>query len=209
MKKRAGLILAGGLSLIGRTGYAAPTTAGRITMRHVGKPIFNVTVPDNLGRPPTSSDVKIDGNADGRSADEVVSLVKNRLRGSFAPANKTFLENTIRNTYRSQALGVWNAMVDQSPTNLFLKNLGADAKISVLGTVSSVKPTIYQVDQGGTTSFYARGDSGNLEPLAKQPYPVIMRTGVDLTGGQVAPSYPHWNAPALAKPVGATITEGK
>lgn len=118
-----------------------------------------------------------------------------------------------KDNHKAFTLAVGNLFAQGSPHATFAKSLGAD-KLTLLGTMSALNPTILVAEKAGETSYYARGASGRYEPIATPKYPVIMRAKIRLeTGAANDPGqgvrvfYPAWSAKVLAGPT-TVITEG-
>lgn len=181
-------------------GYVAapgfdPPTAGRLS------------VPDNLGRPPTSADVTVEAGFDGRSPDEVLTIVRGRLTNVVDASNVRFVAQTIKDNHKAFTLAVGNVFAQGSPHAAFARSLGAD-KLTMLGTMSALNPTVLVADKAGAKSYYARGASGRYELIAAPRYPVIMRAGVQLEPQGVRVFYPAWSAKVLTGPTTVIIEGG-
>jgi hypothetical protein len=181
-------------------GFDAPTLA-------------KISVPSNLGRPPTSNDVTVEAGFDGKAAAEAAILVRGRLTNTVDASNESFVKRTIADNHKAFTLAVGNLFADGSPHATFAKGLGAD-KLTLLGTMSAVHPTILVAEKAGATAYYARGASGRYEPIDPPKYPVIMRARIRLaTGAASDPGqgvrvfYPAWSAKVLTGPT-TTIIEG-
>jgi hypothetical protein len=181
-------------------GFDAPTLA-------------KISVPPNLGRPPTSNDVTVDAGFDGKPAAEAATLVRGRLTNTVDASNEGFVKRTISDNHKAFTLAVGNLFAQGSPHATFAKELGAD-KLTLLGTMSALRPTILAAEKAGVTTYYARGASGRYEPIDAPKYPVIMRARIRLETGAVNDPgqgvrvfYPAWSAKVLTGPT-TTITEG-
>jgi len=172
-------------------------------------PALRLSVPDNLGHPPTSADVVVEAGFDGKTPDEVVAIVRGRITNVVDPSNERFVEATIRDNHKAFTLAVNNMFAPGSPHAAFASALGATS-LTMLGTMSSVTPTILRAETNGTTTYYARGGSGRYEALATPPkYPVIMRAKLSLGGpGGVRVFYPAWSAKVLAGPTASIVESG-
>ena len=174
-------------------GFDAPTLA-------------KISVPPNLGRPPTSNDVTVEAGFDGKPAAEAAMLVRARLTNVVDSSNERFVGQTIKDNHKAFSLGIGNLFAQGSPHATFAKSLGAD-KLTLLGTMSSVRPTILLAEKAGTKAYYARGASGRYEPIETPKYPVIMRANIRLATGAtddpgqgVRVFYPAWSAKVLTGP---------
>ncbi len=175
--------------------------------------LAKISVPSNLGRPPTSNDVTVEAGFDGKLAAEAAILVRGRLTNTVDSTNETFVKRTIADNHKAFTLAVGNFFAQGSPHATFAKALGAD-KLTLLGTMSAVRPTILVAEKAGATTYYARGASGRYEPIDPPKYPVIMRARIRLeTGAAGDPGqgvrvfYPAWSAKVLTGPT-TTIIEG-
>jgi hypothetical protein len=166
-----------------------------------------LSVPDDLGRPPTSADVTVEAGFDGKSPDEVLALVRGRLTNTVDTSNERFVAQTIRDTHKAFTIAVGNLFASGSPPAAFVRSLGAD-KLVMLGTMSALHPTIIVAEKAGVTSYYARGASGGYEPIAPPHYPIIMRCGVALEPQGVRVFYPPWSAKVLSGPTTVIIEPG-
>ncbi len=168
--------------------------------------LARISVPDNLGRPPTASDVVVEAGFDGKPAAEAAALVRARLTNTVAEAHEDFVNQTIKDNHKAFTLAVGNLFARNSPHATFAQSLAADS-LTVLGTMSAVKPTILVAEKSGTKTYYARGASGGYEPIFVPSYPVIMRAkirlataAVDDPGDGVRIFYPAWSAKAVGGP---------
>jgi len=175
--------------------------------------LAKIAVPSNLGRPPTSADVTVEAGFDGKPAAEAASLVRSRLTNTVDSSNERFVLQTIKDNHKAFTLAVGNLFAQGSPHATFVKSLGAE-KLTLLGTMSSLNPTIILAEKAGTKSYYARGAGGRYESIPTPKYPVIMRAKIRLeTGATADPGqgvrvfYPAWSAKQLIGPT-TTIIEG-
>lgn len=175
--------------------------------------LAKISVPSNLGRPPTSNDVTVEAGFDGKAAAEAAILVRGRLTNTVDSSNEGFVKRTIADNHKAFTLAVGNFFAQGSPHATFAKALGAD-KLTLLGTMSAVRPTILVAEKAGTTTYYARGAGGGYERIDAPKYPVIMRARIRLeTGAAADPGqgvrvfYPAWSAKVLTGPT-TTIIEG-
>jgi len=169
-------------------------------------PAYRITIPDNLGRPPTTADVTVEAGFDGKSPDEVATIVRGRLTNTVDSSNERFVGETIRSTHKAFTLAVSNLFAPGSPHAEFARSLRAD-ELTMLGTVSAIRTTILVAEKGGVTTYYARGTNGRYEPIAAPKYPVLMRAKVQLEPAGVRVFYPAWSAKVLTGPT-TVITEG-
>jgi hypothetical protein len=172
-----------------------------------------IVVPPNLGRPPTSADVSIEAGFDGKSPDEVAVIVRGRLTNTVDNTNESFVKRTIAENHKTFTLAANNFFVGTSPHAIFARALGAD-RLTLVGTMSSVNPTILVAEKAGVTQYYTRGASGRYESIPTPKYPVIMRARIRVQtflpndpGPGIRITYPAWSAKVLTGPT-TTIIEG-
>ena len=166
-----------------------------------------LSVPDHLPHPPTANDVTVVAGFDGLAPDAASAIVRSRLTNTVDPSNERFTNDTIRATHKAFTIALGNLFAQGSPHAVFVKNLGAD-QLTLIGTMSAVKPTILVAVKGGATTYYARGDSGGYEAIDTPKYPIIMRSKVQLDPQGVRLFYPAWSAKVLEKPTGTVIEGG-
>lgn len=166
-----------------------------------------LTVPDNLGRPPTSNDVTVEAGLDGLSPDAVAKVVRSRITHTVHSSNEHFVADTARMSHKAFTIAVGNLFATNSPHATFVQGLGADS-VTMLGTASIVMPTILVATKGGQTTYYARNEqTGRYGPVPVPKYPVLMRARVRLVPAGVRVFYPAWSASVLTGPT-TVITEG-
>ncbi len=172
-----------------------------------------ISIPPNLGHPPTSSDVTVEAGFDGKPVVEAAQLVRSRLTNTVYRENEQFVARTIAENHKAFSLAVGNLFAADSPHARFAKSLQAET-LTLLGTMSVIHPTILVAETAGAKSYYARGASGGYEAIPVPKYPVMMRaklrleTGVEGDPGQgVRVFYPAWSAKVLRGPA-VVITEG-
>lgn len=162
-------------------------------------PAPRLTVPENLGRPPTSNDVTVEAGHDGISPDEAYVVSRGRATHVVAAENERFLKQTFVETHKAFTIALNNLFVASSPTRAFFAGLGADA-ITVVGNLSAVDPVSVLVEKGGQTTMYRKGASSTYVPSTGPRYAVVMRARVQLEPVGVRVFYPAWSAPQLASP---------
>ncbi len=164
-----------------------------------------LSIPDATPRP-RESDITVEAGFDGLAPDAAVALVRSRLTNVVDPRNESFVETTVRRNHKAFTIAAWNLLGRDTPPAVFARNLRAE-KLTLLGTMSAVKPTILLAETGTQKTYYARGDSGAYERLATAPtYPVIMRVGLRLAPLGIRVFYPDWSATVLEHET-ATIVE--
>lgn len=176
--------------------------------------LAKISVPPNLGRPPTSNDVTVEAGFDGKPAAEAGVIVRNRLTNTVDASNERFVGKTIADNHKAFTLAIGNLFAQGSPHATFAKGLAAD-ELTLLGTMSALNPTILVAKKAGVTSYYARGTSGRYEAIAQPKYPVIMRAKIRLeTGAADDPGqgvrvfYPAWSAKVLTGPTSVIVEPG-
>lgn len=171
------------------------------------KPLANITLPPNLGRPPRASDLIITKGFDGKTPQQAVDAILSSLQTPLAAQNKAMVTQTANDRFRDFNTAMNNCFTPNSPNNTFLKSLG-DKQISLVGTMSMSQPTAYKaVDpKTGDTKYYARDWSGNFAELSKPPQNVVMEARLRLDPPGLAMTYPKWSSPSLSGPL-STITE--
>jgi hypothetical protein len=175
--------------------------------------LAKIAIPPNLGRPPTANDVTVEAGFDGKSPAEVAVIVRGRLTNTVDSSNESFVHRTIVDNHKAFTLAANNFFAAVSGHAIFALALKAD-RLTLLGTMSSVMPTILMAEKAGVTSYYARGASGRYEPIAQPKYPVIMRARIRIyaglpndPGAGIRITYPAWSAKVLSGPT-TTIIEG-
>ena len=175
-------------------------------------PTFVLDIPDSANLPgipslpPSIASVTVKQGLDGRTPDETIELVKSKIGNPIAAQNSSFVSTTIKTTQKFFTIAVNNIFVTGSPPSKFVNGLG-DAKITVLGTMSSVHPTVLRVETAGAPPQHFVWEQGTYAPFPNMRYPVIMECKIRLAPQGVMLHYPSWSAPVLSGPTG-TITEG-
>jgi hypothetical protein len=180
------------------------------------EPLVALKIPEGLGRRPTANDVIVEAGFDKKTPDEVVTIVRGRLRNAVHRQNEAFTRTTILETHKAFTLAINNLWASGSPHAIFAFRLQAD-QLVVLGTVSALTPIYLMAVKNGVTTYYRRGDAGTYEETPKPTYPILMRAKVRLggrdpagmpTGWGVRVFYPSWKATVLSKARQVTITYG-
>jgi hypothetical protein len=170
-------------------------------------PKANITLPPNLGRPPTTKDLIIKKGFDGKTQAQAVESIMKGLTSKLDPRNEKFVRETAAVRFRDFNVAMSNSFVPNSPNNSLLKNLG-NQQLSLLGTMSSLQPAVYKAvnPQTGVTKYYAKDWTGNYGELPKPPVNVVMEARLRLDPPGLVMSYPKWKNGALSGPT-STITE--
>jgi hypothetical protein len=165
------------------------------------------------GMAPTADNVQVNKGFDGKTPNEAFAIVKSHILNKVAPQNDTFVETTIKTNHKAFTLAVGNLFAQASPYVAWLDTLDAD-RITMLGTISAVNPTVIMVEKAGKpTAYFARGDSNAYESFdwPHYKYPILMRARIrrtsDPAGQGVRIYYPPLVAKVLVNPIGAVITE--
>jgi hypothetical protein len=167
-----------------------------------------LSVPDNLGRPPTSNDVTVEAGFDGRSPEEALTLVRGRLTNTVHSSNDRFVSQTIKDTHKAFTIALGNFFAANSPHAQTARNLNADS-LTLIGTMSALRPTFLIAEKAGRNTYYARGASGRYEPIERPTYQVIMRSRIQLEPQGVRVFYPAWSAKVLTGPTSVVIEGGQ
>jgi hypothetical protein len=178
----------------GDDGLIAPTLA-------------DIEIPPNLGRPPTSADVKVLHGFDGKTPDEVAALVRADITNAVDPSNESFVHRTAVQTFTLFTIAVNNVFVAGSPPATFVAGLvHGGARLTMLGTPSWDDPTVLMAETAGAAPrYYALAEHGVYQPMPSMPYPVLMQTPLRLDPAGVRVTYPAWSAPVLAGPTSVVI----
>lgn len=167
--------------------------------------LAQIEVPDVLlGTPITIDTVRVEAGFDGLSPDDVRRLVRARVPNNIHRENEQFLQTTIVTTHKSFTLGVGNLFAPNAPFASWLRNLGAE-KITMLGTMSAIHPTVLLTEKAGVKSYWVRNAQG-YEPIdwARYHYPIIMRAHIrletDPAGQGVRIYYPACPLKVLEQP---------
>jgi hypothetical protein len=176
--------------------------------------LAKIAVPSGLGRPPTANDVTVEAGFDGKPTADALALVRSRLTNTVDQSNDRFVAETLRENHKAFTIAVGNLFAVGSPHAAFAKSLAAE-KLTLLGTMSALNPTILAAEKSGATSYYARGAAGAYEAIVTPKYPVIMRARIRLESGApddagqgVRVFYPAWSAKVLSRPSGAVVEGG-
>jgi hypothetical protein len=200
----------------GKAAFTALKTYGIQNGYDFSAPTKSVlNIPDNLGRPPTSNDVTVLKGFDGLSPAEVELVVRSKLLTSVHPSNQRFLADTILQSHKAFTIAIGNFLIANAPPERFLRQQAPGTKATLLGTASSLNPTILELELNGTKRYFMRSQTGgSYEPIDPRlltatgiRYPVLMRCGIRLIPQGVRVEYPTWKADVLSSPT-ATIIEG-
>ena len=164
-----------------------------------------MTLPPNLGRPPTSKDLIIKKGFDGLTPDQGVAKIMGNLTSKLYGPNEAFVKQTASNAFRAFNVAMNNTIVPNSPNNAFVKSLG-NQHVSLLATMS--EKTVYKAvnPADGSTKYYAKDWTGNFEEMAKPPSFVVMEARIRVDPPGLVMKYPKWKHDGLSGPT-STITE--
>jgi hypothetical protein len=176
--------------------------------------LAKISVPSNLGRPPTSNDVTVEAGFDGKPAAEAAVIIRGRLTNTVDSSNEGFITRTIKDNHKACTIATGNYFVPGSPHARFVetaKTLGA-VRFTLLCTVSAVNPTILLAETAaGVKTYWVKGANG-FETLVAPKYPVTIRTQLRFpTGAASDPGqgvrvfYPAWSAKVLTGPTSVII----
>jgi len=158
-------------------------------------------VPDNLGRPPTSADVRVVKGFDGRTADEAYAIVRGRAAQFIHPQNERLLRQTFDGSHKAFTIALGNFFAEGSPPMRFLKGLGA-VKANVLGLLRQLTPVALEVTFADGRVAYYMNNTGSYEQVEKPTQQVIMRSPVSLAPAGVRVFYPLFRQSNLSAPTG-------
>jgi hypothetical protein len=173
------------------------------------KPTYDIVIPDNLGRPPRTTDVTIKKGFDGRSPDQVVDLVKSNLDNALHPSNRGLIDRMVRDNHRSFTIAVSNMFVANSPPNRFVTQLAQRNVVTVQMTMSAVNPVVIMAKGPGPerAKYYVKGPNGDYVQVPRPKYPVVAESKIRFSPEpSLTMDYPKWKTPALAGPL-STIEE--
>lgn len=172
--------------------YAAPTP--------------NISLPPNLGRPPTAKDLVIKRTFDGLTPEAARDTIVQNCKTKVAPENQKLVSTTAADRVRDMQTALNNVFTENTPNRRFLESFGKDAQVAVLGTMSSMNPITYEVKLPRQEPQYFQRDwSGRFNPVKRPPL-VVMEAKVRLNPMGIAMQYPAWQNKPLSGPL-TTITE--
>ena len=193
----------------GSRGGMLTTKVNTIASSAYKAPTFSMTIPDNLGRAPTISDVTIGKGLDGRTPAQALAQVRSKMTTPVASQNSALVDNTILGTHKAFTVAVNNAFTSGSPANKMLSGPWAGSQVSVLGVMSQVHPTVImaKAPTDKVARYYVPNASGSYDELPTLPYAVIMKARLqDGAKGGVRLNYMTWGNKALGGPL-STVTE--
>ena len=187
-----------------------PTVAGLVTPGPRLKllpPRPDIRLPPKLGRPPTTNDLIIVRTFDGLTPQAAAGKISAAFQGTIAPQNQNLVDTTINARVRDMQVALNNVFTPGTPNRKFLEGL-LPGEITLLGSLSSSNPIVYQVTQPGQDpKFFTRNWSGGFTDMAKPPIQVVMEARINLEPRGLRMTYLPWANKGLAGPI-TTITEG-
>lgn len=179
-----------------------PISAGQLPL-----PIPDIQLPDKLGRAPTANDLIINRTFDGLTLQAAVQKIKANFQGTVSPHYTPLVDETLNARVRNMQAVLNNVFTPKTPNNRCLTEL-LPADITILSSLSSLAPVVYQVRQlNQEPKNYILGRSGVFEELAQLPKNIVMQAKVTLEPVGLLMTYPAWNNRSLSEPGGAVITE--
>lgn len=163
-------------------------------------------VPDNLGRPPTSADVRVVKGFDGRTPDEAYAIVRSRAAQFIHPQNERLLRETFDISHKAFNVALGNFFAEGSPPMRFLKGLGP-VKANLLGLLRQLTPVALEITLPDGRVEYYMNTTGTYQKVTKPTQQVIMRSAVSLDPPGVRVFYPQYRQSNLTAPT-STVVEG-
>jgi hypothetical protein len=169
-----------------------------------------ITIPDDLGHPPTSSDVTVAKGFDGKTPAEVVTIVRGQFQGKIDPSYDAFLRDRLSAVHKQWTLVIANSFAKSFPASTFVQTVAADgAQVFIVGTPRGDIFLVTSSADDGEQWYLAKGNS--FEPMAVaagfKPFtPPIMRAELRLEPEGIRIEYPQWTWAPLEK-AGQVIEE--
>ena len=164
-------------------------------------------IPDDLGRPPTSNDVRVVRGLDGRTPDEAFAIVRSRSFGYVHPQNERLLRDTFNISFKAFNIAVANFFANGSPPQRFFKSV-MPAQVRVLGLLRQLTPVALEVTSPDGRVRYFMNTTGTYQEVAKPTQRVIMRAAVSLDDNGVRVFYPGWSQSNLKAPTSSVVEGG-
>lgn len=166
----------------------------------------DIRLPPKLNRPPTAADLIINKTFDGLTPKAAAKQITDRFHGPIAPQNKNLVDTTVTARVRDMQVALNNVFTKGTPNRKFLDGL-QPATVTVIGSLSSSNPIVYQVSRAGAEPKYFTKDwSGGFVQMQKPPGQVVMEARISLDPPAMRMNYPQWENKALAGQI-TTITE--
>lgn len=170
-------------------------------------PTPDISLPKKLGHPPTAADLIIKRTFDGLTPQAAAQRITAAFRGTIAPQNQRLVDTTVSARVRDMQVALNNVFTQGTPNRKFLEQQ-LPAAITVIGSLSSSNPIVYEVSRPGQApKYFTKGWSGGFAELPKPPAQVVMRAQLSLEPMGLRMEYPQWQNRALAGTI-TTITEG-
>ncbi len=162
-------------------------------------------VPDNLGRPPTSNDVRIVKGFDGLSPDAAYAISRARATNYIHPQNERLVRDTFAFSHKSFTIALGNFFAEDSPPQRFARGLGA-SKLVLIGLLRQLTAVAIEATfPDGHVEYYMR-KTLDYERVEKPTQRVLMRSPISLDGGGgVRVFYPAWGSTNLVTPTTVVI----
>lgn len=170
-------------------------------------PTPDISLPKKLGRPPTAADLIINRTFDGLTPQAAAGRITAAFRGAIAPQNQRLVDTTVSARVRDMQVALNNVFTPGTPNRKFLEQQ-LPAAITVIGSLSSSNPIVYEVSRPGQApKYFTKGWAGGFAELPRPPAQVVMRGQLSLEPRGLRMEYPQWQNKALAGAI-TTITEG-
>lgn len=167
----------------------------------------NITLPKKLSHPPTAADLIIKRTFDGLTPAAAARQITTHFRGTIAPQNKNLVDTTVAARVRDMQVALNNVFTTGTPNRQFLDSK-QPADVTVLGSLSSSNPIVYQVTQlNAEPKYFTKSWSGGFVELPGPPGQVVMQARLNLEPARLRMTYPEWQNKGLSGPI-TTITEG-
>lgn len=161
-------------------------------------------VPDNLGRPPTSNDVRVVKGFDGLTPEQAYAVSRGRSTNYIHPQNERLVSETFAFSHKAFTIALGNFFAEDSPPQRFVRGLGA-SKVVLLGLLRQLTPVAIEATfPDGRVEYYMK-KSVDYERVDKPTQRVLMRSPISLEPFGVRVFYPAWGSTNLTAPVSVVI----
>lgn len=170
--------------------------------------LAKISVPDNLGRPPTSNDVTVEAGYDGLTPEQAYKISRSRLTNIVDPSNEDITHSRFLDNFKMFTIGIGNLFVANSPDATWLQGRIANAtSVMMVGTMQMEHSNILVIAHGRQVDQYSRGPDGTYVLMQPNNVPVVMRAKLNLDPNNQGTRifYPAWSAKQLAH--ATTVTE--
>ncbi len=164
----------------------------------------DIRFPENPGHPLTLDDVQVVKGFDGKTPEEVATLVRSRLKTKSAATYDDLIHERSIEVHKHFTLWVSNCFAANYPSSEFVKIVaGAEGiRTSIEATVRGDVYLVTRSEADGEQYYLAKGNS--FEPLAVaagyKPFtPPIMTAELRLDPQGVRIEYPTWEWEPLTK----------